>query len=105
MITVPYYPLDESALKLIIELQLSKIRKRLAQNHGAEMVYDDKLLEAVVSRCSDPQSGARNIDHILTRSLLPEISTEILSRMARGDELQRVSVEIADDGAFRYDLS
>ncbi|MBE0564834.1 MAG: type VI secretion system ATPase TssH [Krumholzibacteria bacterium] len=104
MITVPYYPLDASALKLIIELQLGKIRRRLAVNHGAELVYDGTLLDAVVGRCSDPQSGARNIDHILTRSLLPEISTEILARVARGETLRRVNVGLAPDGAFRYEL-
>jgi type VI secretion system protein VasG len=104
MITVPYYPLAEAALRLIIALQMGKISKRLALNHGAQMVYDDSLLDAVVARCSDPQSGARNIDHILTRSLLPEISTEILARMARGEALKRVRVGIAPDGGFRYDL-
>ena len=104
MITVPYYPLDESALKLIIELQLGKIRRRLAANHGAELVYDGTLLDAVTGRCTDPQSGARNIDHILTRSLLPAISTEILARMARGEGLRRVSVGPSDDGGFRYEL-
>lgn len=104
MITVPYYPLDESALKKIIALQLNKIRKRLVQNHGAELVYDESLLDAVVARCTEPQSGARNVDHILTRSLLPEISTEILARMARGEILRRVKVGIGPDGSFRYDL-
>jgi type VI secretion system protein VasG len=105
MITVPYYPLDASALKLIIALQLGKIRKRLEQNHGAELVYEESLLDAVVARCSEPQSGARNVDHILTRSLLPEISTEILARMARGETLRRVKVGLAADGAFSYELS
>ncbi|MFO7607680.1 MAG: type VI secretion system ATPase TssH [Candidatus Krumholzibacteriia bacterium] len=104
MITVPYYPLDETALKLIIELQLGKIRRRLVLNHAAELVYDGTLLDAVAARCTDPQSGARNIDHILTRSMLPAISTEILGRMARGETLRRVSVGLAPDGGFRYEL-
>jgi len=105
MIVIPYYALDESALKQIIALQLNKIRKRMARNHGAEMVYDDTLLEAVAARCNDPQSGARNIDHILTRSLLPEISTEILSRMVQNESVQRVEVGLGDDGSFSYKLS
>jgi type VI secretion system protein VasG len=105
MIVVPYYPLDEAALKQIIVLQLNKIKKRMARNHGAELVYDDTLLDAVAKRCSDPQSGARIIDHILTRSLLPEISTEFLSRMARNESVQRVKVGLAEDGSFNYDLS
>ncbi|MBK8167234.1 MAG: type VI secretion system ATPase TssH [bacterium] len=104
MITVPYYPLDDVALKQIIALQLGKIRKRLELNHGAELVYADSLLDAVVARCTEPQSGARNVDHILTRSLLPEISTEILARMARGEQLRRVHVGLDANGSFRYEL-
>lgn len=105
MIIVPYYPLDDSALRQIIALQLNKIKKRMARNHGAELVYDDALLDAVAARCSDPQSGARIIDHILTRSLLPEISTEFLSRMASKEEVSRVRVDLDEDGVFTYDLS
>ena len=104
MITVPYYPLADDALEKIIQLQLKKITRRLAANHGAEFSYDDALLKAVVGRCNDPQSGARNIDHILTRSLLPEISTEFLSRMAAGTSCKRVAVSVDDDGAFTYEL-
>ncbi len=105
MIVVPYYALDESALKQIIALQMNKIKKRMAKNHGAELVYDDTLLDAVAERCTDPQSGARNIDHILTRSLLPEISTEVLSRMSRNETVEKVKVGLAKDGSFKYELS
>jgi type VI secretion system protein VasG len=104
MIIVPYYALDPGALKLIIALQLGKIKKRMARNHGAELVYDDTLLDAIAARCTDPQSGARNIDHILTRSLLPEISTGILNRMASNESVTTVRVGLAADGSFNYDL-
>jgi len=105
MIIVPYYPLDESSLKKIIALQLNKIKKRMARNHGAELIFDDTLLDAVASRCADPDSGARIIDHILTRSLLPELSTELLSRMAQNKSVERVRVGLAEDGVFTYDLN
>ena len=104
MITVPYYPLKGDALKLIIQLMLRKIQKRMRANHGAELVYEDALLDGVAALCTDPQSGARNIDHILTRSLLPQISAEFLSRMARGETCARVAVSIGDDGVFKYEL-
>ena len=104
MITVPYFPLAGEAMEKIIQLQLKKITKRLKANHGAEFSYDDALLKAVVARCTDPQSGARAIDHILTRSLLPEISTEFLARMASGDSCKRVAVSVDGDGAFTYEL-
>jgi len=104
MIVVPYYPLQGEALARIVELMLNKIRRRMAANHGAELVYDDNLLAGVAGMCNDPASGARNIDHILTRSLLPEISREFLARMATGDSCRRVKVSVGEDGSFKYDL-
>jgi type VI secretion system protein VasG len=67
------------------------------------MVYGDDLLDAVAARCTDPDSGARAVDHILTRSLLPEVSAEFLARMARGEAFRRVAVTLDDDG-FGYDI-
>lgn len=104
MITIPYYPLQGEAMTKIVELMLNKIRKRMAANHGAKMVYDDKLLAGVVELCNDPASGARNIDHILTRSLLPEISREFLARMATGEICKQVKVSVGEDGDFEYEL-
>ncbi len=104
MITVPYFPLQGEAMTKIVELMLNKIRKRMAANHGAQMVYDEHLLAGVVKLCTDPASGARNIDHILTRSLLPEISREFLARMAEGESCSRVKVSVDDGGSFQYEV-
>ncbi len=103
MITVPYYPLKGESLKKIIQLMLRKIQKRMLANHGAELVYEESLLDGVAELCTDPQSGARNIDHILTRSLLPQISGEFLARMARDESCDRVTVSI-EDGKFTYEV-
>jgi type VI secretion system protein VasG len=104
MITVPYYPLQGEALTKIVELMLNKIRKRMAANHGAELVYDDHFLDGVAALCTDPSSGARNIDHILTRSLLPEVSREFLSRMVAGDTCRQVKVSVGENGKFEYEI-
>ena len=104
MITVPYYPLQGEALTKIVALMLNKIRKRMAANHGAKMVYDDNLLAGVAALCTDSSSGARNIDHILTRSLLPEISREFLSRMVLGTTCAQVKVSMGENGTFKYEL-
>jgi type VI secretion system protein VasG len=104
MITVPYYPLKGEAMNKIVALMLNKIRKRMAANHGAEMIYDDQMLAGVVKLCTDPASGARNIDHILTRSLLPEISREFLTRMAEGESCNRVTVSVDEGGSFQYEV-
>ncbi|MDY0108328.1 MAG: type VI secretion system ATPase TssH [Candidatus Krumholzibacteria bacterium] len=104
MIVVPFYPLHGEALRKIVGLQVRRIAKRMLANHGAEMVYDDSLLAAIAERCQDPDSGARAVDHILTRSLLPEVSAEFLARMARNEAFRRVKISLGASG-FEYDIS
>lgn len=104
MVVVPYYPLADDVLRLIIKLQLSRIADRFKQNHKAEFVYDDAVIEAVRSRCREVESGARNVDHILTGKLLPEISRQILGRMAEGQGMTKVQVKVDSSGAFQYSI-
>jgi type VI secretion system protein VasG len=72
------------------------------ENHKISLSYDDKLIEEVAKRCTEVESGARNVDNILTNSLLPDISRQILSRMAEGTKLNSIHVGIGADGAFTY---
>jgi type VI secretion system protein VasG len=102
MAVVPYYPLADDVLRQIIKLQLGRIADRFRQNHKAEFAYDDAVIEAVRGRCREVESGARNVDHILTGKLLPEISRQILGRMAEGQPLNRVQVSVDGGGAFQY---
>ena len=105
MVVVPYYPISDSVMRQIITLQLGRIAKRLQENHGASFSYDEVVVAEVSSRCKEVESGARNADHILTRSLLPEMSGEFLSRMASGQTIKRVHVGVGDSGQFRYEFS
>ena len=105
MVVVPYYPISDSVMRQIITLQLGRIAKRLEENHGASFSYDEAVVTEVSSRCKEVESGARNADHILTRSLLPEMSGEFLSRMASGQTIKRVHVGVGDSGRFRYEFS
>ncbi|HEY8560324.1 MAG TPA: type VI secretion system ATPase TssH [Pyrinomonadaceae bacterium] len=105
MVTVPFYPISDDILRLIIKLQLGKIRQRISDNHGAQFSYDDSVIETVAMRCTDVDSGARNVYNILTGSLLPEMSGEVLSRMASGDGIKRVHVAVGDGEKFVYDIS
>ena len=85
-------------------LKLSQIADRFRQNHRAEFAYDDAVIEAVRSRCREVESGARNVDHILTGKLLPEISRQILGRMAEGLALTRAAVSVVGGGEFKYSV-
>ncbi len=102
MKVVPYYPISDEVLVSIIELKLGRIRDRIAANHKAEFVWDDKLVEAVLARCTEVDSGARNVDHILNGTLLPEIAEVVLARMAEGVAVERIKVGAGKNGDFKY---
>jgi type VI secretion system protein VasG len=102
MVLIPYYPVRDEALKQIIRLKLGKIQRRLLENHKIKLAYDDAFLEAVASRCTEVESGARNVDNILTNSLLPDISRKILGGMAEGEKMSSISVTTDEEGRFSY---
>ncbi|HYZ84161.1 MAG TPA: type VI secretion system ATPase TssH [Bryobacteraceae bacterium] len=102
LVIIPYYPVRDENLKQIIRLKLGKIVRRMMENHRIELAYDPKLVDAVAARCTEVESGARNVDNILTHSLLPDISRTLLSKIAEGERLTRISVTVGEDGAFLY---
>jgi type VI secretion system protein VasG len=102
MVVVPYYPIRDEALKRIILLKLGKIQRRIQENHKIALTYDDALVNEVAKRCTEVESGARNVDNILTNSLLPDVSRQLLGRMAEGEKLQSIHVGIGENGAFQY---
>ncbi len=104
MVTVPYYPISDDILRLIIRLQLGKIKNRIMDNHNAQFSYDDSVIETVAKRCTDVDSGARNVYNILTGTLLPEMSGEVLSRMASGEGIKQVHVSVGDGEKFVYEI-
>ncbi len=102
MVIVPYFPIRDEAMKQIIELKLSKIKRRLMENHKIELVYDAALLDAVASRCTEVESGARNVDNVLTNSMLPDVSRLLLTQMAEGHRITKLQVGVGADGSFVY---
>jgi type VI secretion system protein VasG len=103
-IVVPYYPIASDIMRRIIELQLGRVKNRIRENHRAAMSYDEALVNAIAGRCTEVDSGARNVDHILTRTLLPEMSKEFLSRMATGQPVAKVHISVTPEGSFHYDV-
>jgi len=105
MIVVPYYPITDEVMHKIIELQLGRIRTRLLENNRAQFSYDDALVGAIARRCTGVESGARNVDHILTRTLLPEVAREFLARMAEGETVAKVHVSLDAEGGLQYEMA
>jgi type VI secretion system protein VasG len=99
---VPYFPLGDAIMRQIVELQLKRIARRVTENYKAEFTYDPGLPDGIAQRCKEVESGARNIDHILTRGLLPEMAGHFLSRMADGEAIKSVHVAMDDAGRFQY---
>jgi type VI secretion system protein VasG len=99
---VPYFPLADDIIRKIIRLQLNRIRKRYLEVYRADLSWDEALIDEIASRCTEVESGARNIEHILSRSLLPRLSAHVLSRMADGEEVGGIFVTIGADGQFEF---
>jgi len=102
---VPFYPLSDEVMKKIIELKLGKVGRRVQEHYRADFTYTPELVNSIAERCTEVDTGARNVDHILTRTLLPELSAEFLSRMAEGDAINAVEISTAEDGTFQYNIS
>jgi type VI secretion system protein VasG len=94
---IPYYPISDEVMRTIVELKLNKVKQRLMRNHGANLTYDKALLDMIVSRCSEVDSGARDADAIISRSVLSEMSGQVLARMAQGQSVQSVALKVRKD--------
>jgi type VI secretion system protein VasG len=101
LVAIPYYPLSDGMLRSIIRLQLGRIQKRVSENREITFGYDDGVVDLIASRCTEVESGGRMVDAILTQTLLPEISRELLTRLMEGVPPQKVEVKVKD-GTFDY---
>jgi type VI secretion system protein VasG len=101
MVAIPYYPLSDKMLAGIVRLQLDRIGRRIRDNHDAAFVYDDAVVDYIVARCNDPDSGGRMVDNIITNTLLPALSREFLKRSLAKEEPKEARVTIANDD-FAY---
>jgi type VI secretion system protein VasG len=104
LFVVPYYPLHDEEVTEIVELKLSKIQQRFWEQHQADLTYDPAVVQLIVGRCTEVDSGARNIDHIITQSMLPELSTQVLEQMARGTTFTSAHISIDGEGKLTYTL-
>jgi type VI secretion system protein VasG len=101
IVTIPYFPLTNAMLDGIVRLQLGRIDQRIRDNHGAAFAYTDAVVDHIVSKCNDPDSGGRMIDNIITNTLLPALSREFLKRSLAKEAITRASVTI-DNNDFAY---
>lgn len=101
LIVIPYVPLDDKMIGRIARLQLDRIARRIADQHGAAFSYDHAAIDLIVGRCTELESGGRMIDAILTNTVLPSLSGEFLQRMLGGRPVSRVHLAV-EAGDFAY---
>lgn len=101
---IPYYPVQKEVLHNIVRLKLDRLKHRFETNHRAAFDYDPAIIETIAARCTDSDSGARNIDNILSGSLMPAVAARVLERMAEGQAIERLTVGMDEEGRFAYAL-
>ena len=99
-----YFPLSKEMLGRIVDLQLGRIRKRIMSNHKIAFEYGQDVIDYIVARCNDADSGGRMIDNILTNTMLPEMSVQLLEKQMDGLEIKKIEVK-AGDNKFDYEFS
>lgn len=104
LVTIPYFPLSPDMIAQITRLQLDRIKKRVSASHGVPFTYTDAVVDTIVSRCQELESGGRMIDAIVTNTMLPDISNEFLRRMFEGQKVDRVAIDVQDnDFVYAFD--
>ena len=102
---IPYYPLGDEDLLKISRINMTRIEKRVREHYDAEFSYSDDVILHIVARSQEVDTGARNIENILTRTMLPEMATECLSRLANNQDISTIHVDADESGKFSYQIS
>ena len=104
MTVVPFLPLPREVLREIVELKLAQLGRRLGESHRIAATFAPELLDSLTDRCNDPETGARNVDHVLRGSLMPKLSRALLEKLTAGENPTRLGVGIDATGEFELEL-
>ena len=104
MTVVAFRPLDPDTLRSITTLKLNKLGTRVEESHGVRPSFSEQVIDEIARRCTEVETGARNVDHIMRGSLTPLLAKELLSVMSRGAKVGGVDISLGDDGAFRVNV-
>lgn len=102
---IPYYPLGDDDLLKICLINMNRIKKRVKEHYNAQFTYDEDVMLHILARSQEVDTGARNIENILSRTLLPTLAAECLAKMANGVDIQNIHVGATEDGQFTYHIA
>lgn len=101
---IPYYPLEDEVLMNICELNMKRIKDRVFDNYNAEFSYDEDVPLHIVARSQEVDTGARNIENIISKTLLPSLATECLTKISNEEEIGHIHINVDDNGEFSYSI-
>jgi len=105
MTVVPFLPLPREVLREVVELKLGHLARRISESQRIAATFAPELVASLADRCADPDTGARNVDHVLRGSLLPELSRALLEKITAGEKPSRLAVGIDARGGFKLELT
>ncbi|UFN71404.1 type VI secretion system ATPase TssH [Vibrio alginolyticus] len=104
MSVLPFVPLSDEAMTEIIHHKLNKVSQRLQSHHKLSLSYEESLVEFVLGNCRLAETGARNIDAVINRQLLPQLSTQLLVH-DKDDSHTQIEVSVDEQGTLTYAFS
>lgn len=104
MSVLPFVPLSDEAMTEIIHHKLNKVSQRLQSHHKLSLIYEESLVEFVLGNCRLAETGARNIDAVINRQLLPQLSTQLLVH-DKDDSHTQIEVSVDEQGTLTYAFS
>ena len=105
LVLVPYYHLGDAQIAAIVNLKLNRLAERFERNHHAQLTWDDDFARVITERCKEVDSGARNVDHILTHIVLPELAREVLERISVAEPFSAVSLRFTPTGGLAFSFT
>jgi type VI secretion system protein VasG len=97
LVTIPYYPLANSVMESIIKLKIAKIQRRVKENYNGSIDYTAEVVQLILQRCNEIESGARMIDNIITNTMLPKISREFLKLKLENKTFKAAAIDVKND--------
>ncbi|MEM1396004.1 MAG: type VI secretion system ATPase TssH [Pseudomonadota bacterium] len=101
---VPYFPLSDDVIKEIVKINLRKLEQRVAQNYRATLQWTDEVVSQIAARCTESQSGARNIENVIRRVIQPVLAEQFLQNMADGKAVTAINIKCDGDSGFAYEF-
>jgi type VI secretion system protein VasG len=102
---VPYLPLPTDIIRRIVRMQLARVAQRFAETYRARFAFGESVVDGIAERCTETGSGARNVEGILSRTLLPEVAARVLARLGDGLAITEVTVVTDAEGRFEYTIT